>query len=249
LTRQEILEETSIPLLQGALDAGCGVFVFEMPRGGYGMSQNNSNPVRATLESGEVIDLRDWPMHSAFVEMSREDQNSALSVFLQPVLSVLALLRNDHPTARIGMVGLSGGGWVTSVIPALTSKLDFAVSVAGSDPSESLAYDFEQSHPVLADVGYKEIYRMGVENGVNFYHVYNAGDPCCFDASSKDLNLLETEVSALISPSARGTYQIFVDSSEGGHEIRQETLALIFELIEELAIVPPKKFAKSWRKF
>jgi hypothetical protein len=234
-SRQELLQSTSIPLIQGALDVGCGVFVFQMPRGGYGMGQDNSNPVFARLESGVVIDLRDWSMHSAFGEMSTEDQNSALAVFLEPVLSVLTLLKKDHPTSGVGMVGLSGGGWATSVIPALTTELDFAVSVAGSDPSESLAYDFEQSHPVLADVGYRDIYRMGVENGVNFFHVYNSGDPCCFDANDKDLSLLEREVDALISPSAPGSYEIFVDPSEGGHEIRRDSLVLILELIEGIA--------------
>lgn len=226
--------QTYSPILFEILRLGCEVVLFGMPHGGRGSSSKNSNPHFAFMPDGTALDLRDWPAHGAFESFPEAHQAGALGVFILPVHSMTQYFLGREIPPAIGMFGLSGGGWATVLAAATIDEISFAVAVAGSDPEESLAYDYEQSHPIIEEYGYENLYADAVRSGTDFVHVYNSLDPCCFRAEGKDLYGLELRMSDLASNYPEGDYQIFVDESGDGHSIRPETESLILGKVETL---------------
>lgn len=98
----------------------------------------------------------------------------------------------DHPNvdrSRIGMTGLSGGGWQTIVLSALDERVRVAVPVAGFSSIvsrvETRGYidvgDAEQSATdLLVDVDYTHLVAMMAPRPTLL--IYNAEDSCCFRA-------------------------------------------------------------------
>lgn len=221
------------PILSEILSRGCEVILFEMPHGGRA-SRPNSNPHFAFMPDGTAIDLRDWPLHGAFEIFPKDYQAEALGLFVLPIHSMTAYLLEREIPPAIGMFGLSGGGWSTALAAATIPEIAFAVAVAGSDPQESLAYDYESSHPVIEEYGYVNLYVDAVASGTDFLHIYNSGDPCCFRAEGKDLEGLEQMVFELTSDNLDGSYEIFIDQSGEAHSVRPDTQEKILAKVDQL---------------
>src|SRR5262245_25842524 len=97
---------------------------------------------------------------------------------------------------RIGMSGLSGGGWTTTLVGAIEPRLTHLYPVAGSMPFEvdidpavvglnvsSLRGDYEQSHQrfLRGIASYLDLYVLGASFPKRkAVHFYNAADTCCF---------------------------------------------------------------------
>ena len=89
------------------------------------------------------------------------------------------------------MVGISGGGWTTTLIAALDDRIDNSFSVAGSYPmflrSDPKNFgDYEQHHLELYQLAnYLDLYVMA-SYGENrkFVQIFNKSDPCCFDGDA-----------------------------------------------------------------
>jgi pimeloyl-ACP methyl ester carboxylesterase len=119
---------------------------------------------------------------------------SPLRYFLEPVAVSLNYLRMkprvDHfPLYReVNMVGLSGGGWVTTVYAAIDPRIRHSVSVAGSIPLASRAGssvgDLEQTLEDFYRVaGYPDLYLLGSrETHREQLWILNRNDDCCFGA-------------------------------------------------------------------
>jgi dienelactone hydrolase len=97
----------------------------------------------------------------------------------------------EHPSVdrnRIGMTGLSGGGWQTIVLSALDERVAVAIPVAGYSAMLSrIQYpndigDFEQSATDLfAEIDYSHLTAMRAPRPTLIIH--NADDDCCFRAA------------------------------------------------------------------
>ncbi len=83
-------------------------------------------------------------------------------------------LLNDLSGKTIYMVGLSGGGWTTTMATALNPEIAKGYSVAGDHPVESYDGDYEQQNPPLE---YSQAYSIAVNR---LLHIYNKYDTCCF---------------------------------------------------------------------
>lgn len=98
----------------------------------------------------------------------------------------------DHPNvdrARLGVTGLSGGGWQTIVLSALDERVRAAVPVAGFSSMASRVEvrefgdlgDVEQSATDLLD-GYDYTHLIAMMAPRPVLLAYNAEDDCCFRA-------------------------------------------------------------------
>ena len=99
---------------------------------------------------------------------------------------------------RVAMIGLSGGGWTTTVAAALDARIGLSIPVAGSipfamrtrhagDPYHDLG-DYEQlvARPMYAVCDYKCMYALAaLERGRNQVQLLHEGDPCCFGAGAR----------------------------------------------------------------
>lgn len=92
-------------------------------------------------------------------------------------------LNNDGQ--KIYMIGLSGGGWTTTMMTAMDSRILRGYSVAGDIPSEFNVEkgDYEKNHPPIE---YEKAYELA---GSRLFHIYNWGDTCCYSYVTGDIGI------------------------------------------------------------
>jgi dienelactone hydrolase len=91
-------------------------------------------------------------------------------------------------SARLGVTGLSGGGWQTVMLAALDTRVEVSVEVAGIGSRESNlthpldTYEVEEDAPdLLQEQSYPEFIAMRAPKPTLLIH--NALDSCCFRAA------------------------------------------------------------------
>ena len=110
--------------IQDFLNAGFSVAAFSMPL--FGM---NNQPIVNIDNIGPVKFLK----HNQFVLLESEEFSS-LKLFFAPINSTLNYIENNYSFSEFHMVGISGGGWTSTVYPALDPRISKSFSVAGSLP-------------------------------------------------------------------------------------------------------------------
>jgi len=152
---------------------GCDVLLLSMPL--YGV---NADPV---LSDHDELAQFESPTFSP------------IAYFMEPAAQALDEALARKPYSRVGMGGLSGGGWSTVLFAALDQRITHMYSVAGSMPFEvdidpdvaglitsSARGDYEQSYAPLYDIaGYLDLYLLGAQNR-SAKHIYISADQCCF---------------------------------------------------------------------
>lgn len=115
-----------------------------------------------------------------------------LKFFLDPVLSGLDWMLKGRAYDRVGMTGVSGGGWTSSVAAALDPRIERSYPVSGSvplacrrealEPGSPREGDAEQYETALVGTAdYDDLYLMGVAEASRRSHLYySMSDPCCF---------------------------------------------------------------------
>jgi len=152
------------------------LFVVDRPRGTVIYHQGHRGDVihgygtiKFFVESGYNV--------AAFAMPTESHSSLPLCSFVSPVLRFL----NLDLVKPVFMVGISGGGWTTSVVAAMTNKLTRSYPVAGTLPLDVHSNadgkrDWEQLE-VARILGYRPLYRLAVQGGIT---IYNDQDPCCF---------------------------------------------------------------------
>ncbi len=115
-------------------------------------------------------------------------EGSALQLFLEPTAQSLNALRGRYK--RVDMVGLSGGGWTTTVYAALDPAIRASFPVAGAVPlylrSAGSVGDLEQFLPAFYKrAGYPDLFVMGSMGRLQM-HIFNRRDNCCFGEAQHD---------------------------------------------------------------
>lgn len=108
--------------------------------------------------------------------------NRPTSDFINPVSAVV------NTESHVYMIGLSGGGWTTSVACALDARIEKCIAVAGSLPEDypqsgRWTGDYEQQN---LEYSYRDIYAMA---SPRLKHVYIWDDTCCFSRVMGDVGV------------------------------------------------------------
>tara|TARA_Y100001936_G_scaffold246228_1_gene289748 strand:- start:1341 stop:2432 length:1092 start_codon:yes stop_codon:yes gene_type:complete len=210
--------------IQDFLDSGFSVAAFSMPLIGM-----NNQPIVNIDNVGPVKFLK----HNQFVLLESEEFSS-LALFFTPITSTLNYLENNYSFSEFHMVGISGGGWTSTVYPALDSRILKSFSVAGSLPlslrnTVNDVGDYEQFHPKLySTTNYFEIYvlsSVGKDRG--FYQIFNTNDPCCF--SGETFKVYHEPLKKIISQFNSGDFDIFIDDTHDQHIISPFSTNLIID--------------------
>jgi len=151
------------PVLQALLAAGYSVFAFNMPNCG------------------------DTTAHNA---LFMSYGNTTMRYFFEPAVQAMNYWDANNSFSQYDMVGLSGGGWTTGLLPALDTRIKISIPVAGSWPGmqfiDSCANsDDEQCWSNwYAVAGYLDLYIMA-SYGPNRrqFQILNFSDDCCFGNS------------------------------------------------------------------
>lgn len=135
--------------------------------------------------------------HEALCQMTNL-VGSPLRFFLEPTAISLNYLKQGGQTGAFAayrafhMVGLSGGGWTTTVYAALDPTIRCSVSVAGTIPlylrSGGSIGDREQFEPSFYRLaGYPDLYVLGAQGqGRRQVQLLLRRDDCCFGLAQHD---------------------------------------------------------------
>lgn len=152
-----------------------------------------------------------------------------LKYFLEPVVVFLnwAALQGY---SMIVMSGLSGGGWTTTLMAALDTRIKYSFPVAGSLPMYLRNGDFgdwEQSVSAVYEVAdYLDLYVMACDNRRQM-QVLNYYDTCCFQSHRANYQTaVQTKATA-----CGGTWAFLSDTTHTSHIISSWAMGQIITQI------------------
>jgi hypothetical protein len=177
---------------------------------------------------------------------------NGIKFFLEPVAVALNYLQNQAiagdfaPYQDFAMVGLSGGGWTTTVCAAIDPRITLSIPVAGSLPlpmrTVAALGDEEQTYPgfyALAD--YPDLYTLGAYGPERAQvQVLNRHDNCCFGDSPAEydpratgqlfgpsVHAYEIAVRRAIEQLGSGSFRLEIDEAAPAHMISWNTIASV----------------------
>ncbi len=210
--------EHGIETIGALLGSGYAVIALSMPLLGL-----NNQPVVEIERLGRV----ELTTH-AHMQYLNPSAGHPLRYFLDPIAAAVNYASAEGYGELI-MVGLSGGGWATTVYSALDPRIKRSYPVAGTLPVylDNKIGDFEQSTPdLLETVNYFELYVMGsYGEGRKQMQILNLFDPCCSPGTAA--GAYDRALVGKMNQLGHGTFEIFVDDTHYEHKISEAAIERI----------------------
>lgn len=234
--------DTMLRSVQALLDRGYRVMAYAMPFHHWNGGQQIEDPANP----GTMLPP---PSHRELVPWESE-AFSTLTFFLEPLVVTLNHAAATYRPASVEMLGLSGGGWTTTVYAALDPRVKHSYPVAGSlpfflrpaspKPSPTVG-DWEQTKASFpgfyssitageAD-DYLQMYVMasvGEDRGQ--LQILNRFDDCCFNGVSHRVYQAPVRDRVRLLAGGRperGRWDLLEDGSHGDHTISPYALSVI----------------------
>lgn len=212
-------------VIAALLKEGYAVLAFAMPLVGM-----NSRPLVDLPRLGKHRLVK----HRRFILLESETF-TPMFFFMEPIAVALNHAMADQTYRSVSMMGISGGGWATTVYAALDPRIQRSYPVAGSLPfflrskrHRNTWGDYEQNLPTFYRIAnYLELYLMGVAgSGRSQLQILNKYDSCCFSGISHETyqDEIQRRASAL-----GGLFDIIVDDSHREHKISPVALKRILD--------------------
>lgn len=218
------------------VEAGYTVVGIPMP-----LSGTNNQPVVNSTEFGTFK----LEHHDQFGYLETAEF-SPIQYFLEPPAAAVNYAQRHGDYETTAMVGISGGGWTTTLYAAVDPRIERSYPVAGSHPmylrrlppTDGDTGDYEQSVPGLyRTANYLELYVLGsVGEGRKQIQILNQYDPCCFAGAAPQT--YAPAVERTVDRIGAGEYQLYLDASHRDHQISEEAMAIIHEDIENATTTP-----------
>jgi Ricin-type beta-trefoil lectin domain len=186
---------------------------------------------------------QDWHSHKEIFTLPVTTGNP-MKFFLESVAVSLNYLQTNYAYRDFSMIGLSGGGWTTTVYAALDPRIRLSLPVAGSVPLylQNEDDDTEQFLPSFYEIaGYPDLYVLGSNaSGRKQIQILNRHDDCCFGEAqhrifqeqNSGIQDYDTEVRAYeakVKSSLRvldsGVFHLYIDEVAPYHMISDNALA------------------------
>ena len=229
--------DTMQRVAQGLLDHGYTVLLFAMPFYHWNPKtlQDPADPTKQLQPSHNDLPL--WA----------SDKYSPLALFLTPLSVAMNYVQATYRPSSVQMVGLSGGGWATTVYPALDTRITRSYPTAGSLPffvrpgspkPSPTRGDWEQrldKQPEfygLAD--FPDFYALAsVGPNRRQMQILNRFDDCCFNgvghrsyeaAVRQRIAVIGTDA---VSNESNGHWELLEDATHQQHTISPYALSVI----------------------
>jgi len=212
--------------------AGVGNVIRDLIRSGYSVLAMNMPRCRAGDCSADCT-----AAHNEMFSSIHVSQGSPLKFFLEPIAVSLNYLQS-HGVDEIrytdfNMVGLSGGGWTTTVYAAIDPRITLSFPVAGTLPlylrHDGSVGDVEQTLPDFYRIaGYPDLYVLGSYGaGRKQVQILNEQDDCCFGVVQhktpatykEDVKAYERLVQQQLKSLGTGAFKLEIDSIAPNHMI------------------------------
>ena len=86
----------------------------------------NSQPIIDHHQFGKIK----IKSHNQF-ELLETEISTPIKFFTEPPIRVINYLENNYEFDSYHMIGISGGGWVTTLIPAIDNRINQSFSIMG----------------------------------------------------------------------------------------------------------------------
>ncbi len=215
-----------ISTIQAFLDKGFDVIALSMPLKGL-----NRRPVVNFPCFGKMKIISHEQM-----SFLTPDSGHPVRFFLDPVIIALNYLESLNMNQSM-MIGISGGGWTTTLCAALDKRISKSFPVAGSLPfylrsrdmhNKSTFGDYEQYVVEIYRIAnYLDLYIMGAfGDSRKQLQILNKYDSCCFGGTGYTtyIDLIKSTIDRL----GKGEFDVFLDSSHKEHKISDLALEVIF---------------------
>jgi hypothetical protein len=167
-----------------------------------------------------------------------------LKYFVEPVVRVVNYLKHSYDYSVIGMTGISGGGWTTTIVAAIDPRIVVSIPVAGTVPlylragNETDWGDWEQTVPQFFRIAnYLELYVLGsTGDRRKQLQIINLFDDCCF--SGGKTTTYGEKVSLIVQNLGPGEYELYFDRSHHRHKISAEATSLIHKIMSGVSEGP-----------
>jgi len=179
--------------------------------------------------------------HDAMFQTNTQPVGSPIRYFLEPTLISLNYLeaksRQGHfPNYRVfHMVGLSGGGWTTTLCAAIDPRIRCSFPVAGTMPlylrTGGSVGDREQYESTFYSIaGYPDLYVLGAcGRDRKQIQILNRRDDCCFGETQHNsssgisygeaIRKYQNEVAAALKEIGSGVFRAEIDETAPSHMI------------------------------
>ena len=195
----------------------------------YSLKKNNSLFVSKNIEYCIVISIQ-LETHEDLKYLNPIDGHP-IKLFLEPVVEVLNYLEEYYEYELFSMVGISGGGWTTTIVSAIDTRIKLSFPVAGTVPiflrNSDDGIDWEQSvHDFYRIANNLELYVMGAHGKRRKQlQIVNYEDPCCF--GGRRMSLYRDAIRSRVSRLGVGEFDLFIDTKSDQHVVSNAAIELI----------------------
>ncbi|MFI6875259.1 hypothetical protein ACIBL6_17660 [Streptomyces sp. NPDC050400] len=215
---------------QALVDAGYGVLLCAMP-----LYHWNPKEMRDPADPGTTVTVGN---HNEF-EPWESETFSTLRLFLEPLAVAVNHLVRTYDPPSLQMIGLSGGGWATTVYPALDPRITRSYPTAGSLPfflrsappkPSPTTGDWEQRrdrHPAFYGIcDWPDLYALAaVGRDRRQMQILNRFDACCFNGVGH--RSYDPVVRQRVEVIGNGHWELLEDATHGEHTISPHALDVI----------------------
>ncbi|MEO3868643.1 hypothetical protein ABGB18_07425 [Nonomuraea sp. B12E4] len=229
--------ESMIRAAQALLDRGYRVMAYAMP-----FHHWNAQGIEDPSSPGTMLPP---PSHRELVPWESAEF-STLTFFLEPLTVTLNYAQQAYQPKSVEMIGLSGGGWTTTVYSALDPRVTRSYPVAGSlpfflrpaspKPSPTIG-DFEQtkaSFPgfyAASSDDFLDMYVMAsIGENRGQLQILNRFDECCFNGVSHRVYQAPVRDRVRLMAGGRperGRWDLLEDATHDDHTISPHALSVI----------------------
>jgi hypothetical protein len=190
--------------------------------------------------------------HPAIFNLATTGGSSPMKFFVEPVVVAINFLASSQSLVRytdFNMIGLSGGGWTTTLAAAVDPRIKLSFPVAGTVPMylrvEPYNHDIEQFLPQLYGqrspflngvAGYMDLYALGATgSGRKQHQILNRHDNCCFGEASHIASVLgpfdaavrsyESRLKTAVSQVGSGAFRLIIDETSFVHQISDNAIS------------------------
>ena len=164
---------------------------------------------------------------------------SPIKFFVEPVAVAINYLQRTYGFRDISMIGISGGGWTTTLYAAIDPRVAHSIPVAravcrilATAPARSAIMNSFTNLYSIAN--YFDLYVLGASGiGRSQVQILNEFDTCCFWGVRS--RFYEKAISAAVSRLGDGQIRVLIDDSHHEHKISTYMLetAILHELQED----------------